>query len=267
MPYSSSDLKILAISTGRIYWTSVVDAFHGLKINWWVPLFHISYVIVFILAAIVLSPFGIVGGFIMGLVLAALLASYLSTVESGVQKENFLLREAWRDMGQLFSPVISVLFSLYILGIVVQMALPKPEQRWLVAALNAVLMVMFSPAPEVIYMRRSHAVDIFSQCLEFIKENLLEWYFLWVVFFALLALYSPVLVQAVILGVLGTPPLRFFTTLLILGQDLLQNPMANGLVGLVICYVTYFVFLFRGNLYQQLSQSSRRKRIYQARMY
>ncbi len=266
MAQVSSDSVILFRSTLRMYRTSFENALRGLRLNWWLPLGHILLFGAFIFFSnIFVGIFGgLVASFVLGLVGCLVLSLYLASVESAVDRETVSREALWHRGVQLFSPVLSALFILFILSFLANMAFRSPETKWLHATLNLVIAVFFNPLPEILYQREGHGTQSLGECLEFVKENFIEW-------FVPVILIGLPLILIDITGFAGyiiTNPISIEGVFSIFS-------MAIGALGnffsftggylVLLCltsFAVYFFFLFRGNLFKQLHGSSRRKRIY-----
>lgn len=266
---SASELTLLVRATARLYRTAAQDALKGVRLNWWAALLPVVYLVTLsVLSPLVLGIVGrFVGGFVLGLLSAFLVAHFFAVVGASVMGERVGVRESVERAGHLFSPVIGVLFALFVLNLVAGFALR--ENQALRAVLNVVLVILFNPIGEVVALQRGvsggfFSEGLFSESINFMKENAAEWSVAFVVIFLPLILTSPgdflsLFVSAnplqLVPGFIGLF-LTTFSALTPLGM-ILGAPLA--------LLVVLFVLVFRGALYRGLSESSRRKRIYQER--
>ncbi|MCB0325375.1 MAG: hypothetical protein KDD69_17450 [Bdellovibrionales bacterium] len=260
-----SDTVILVQSTLKLYRDAITEAAAGVLLNWRLLGLHFCYLLLFAVLAPIAGMFGgLAGGFLVGMVLALVLGNYLATVSAAVQKERLQYREAFERGMELFSPLISVLFALFLLNLLLGFVLKGPESMWIRASINLFITVLFNPIPEVIYHRGGLMGELFAESLEFVKENFIEWFLPALLFVLPLLLLSSEAVLPTVLFVLTTNPLYLIERLLMHfsspGLLLLEAP----LVALVLA-ILYFLMTVRGVLYGKLATSSRRKRIYQAR--
>ncbi len=258
-------VKTLILVTLKIYIAALGEAWRGLILNWRCLLLHLLFLIAFWLLAPVAMLFGgMAGGFILGLILALLFAAYLSTVAAAVQREKVDFGEAWGRAVELFSPVINVLFILFILNLVAGMALNTPDKLWLRQSLNLLVTVLFNPLPEIIYSSRGSGTAAFAESFEFIKENFIEWFIPFLVLLSPLLLQDPAGFKSVLIFVMTTSPINilqiFFLTF--------SGPafFSFGIGMLLILPALYFIFIFRGVLYKELAGTTRRSRIYRSKM-
>ena len=262
---------LLVKATLKMYRGALADAWRGSVINWRAVLIHVAGIVavsLFIPLASLLGP--LLGGFALGILLALFLSVYFFTVAAGVERERIDFGEVRSHGFQLFSPLISVLFFLYIINFLADRMLGSPDMAWVRMCINLFVTVLFNPLPEVIYNRGGIATEMFAVSLEFIKENFVEWLLPALLFVLLIALAT----QSSFLGLLvllaTNDPLHLIEESLfsLAGMRLffwLTNPLSVVYVVLFL-YGLYFVCVFRGALYKRLSGSTRRKRIYQERM-
>ncbi len=260
-----SDFRLLAMATLKIYQRAASRACAGCLLNWRMLFVHLGGLALFAVlggAAQLMGP--IAGGFAAGLLLAVLLGAYFFTVSGAVLLEKLEFIEIKSRGFSLFAPVLSVLFSFFLLSIAVNLVFAQGGSAWIAAVFNLLIAVFFNPLPEIIYLHPSRALDMFSESIEFIMENFIEWYLPFVLLLLPVALFRPEALLAVGIAAATTNPFRFLEKFILLFGDfsLLLHSAGVIMVLLVCCY---FVFAFRGALYRELSASTRRKRIYQER--
>lgn len=262
--YSLSDLNLLLRATLRIYRESLVEALRGCLLNWKMVFVHFLYLVLCSVVMRIALAFGpVAGGFVLGFFLAAVLANYLFTVSSGVRREKVFFGEVWSQGFELFSPTLSVLFCLFILTFVVDRVLSQAD-LWLVAVFHLLVAVLFNPIPEIIYTRPGRVFDMLGESFEFIRENFIEWFLPALILGLPLVLVDPDLAALLGLQFITTNPLHMIEYfLMVFYHPVMLLTVAPLVLAFVFCM--YFVFIFRGHLYQRLSTSTRRKRIYQER--
>lgn len=218
-------------------------------------------------AMVLLSPFGIAGGIVIGLVHAALAGWYLALLDIAVvQKRRVLPSDLPQQLGVYTSEVISVLFVFWIASLLL-MSAPT--------ALGAAVMfgasIAFNPAPEMIYQERSQGTGLLVEAASFISHNWPEWLGLHVLLVGLIvAALSPFADPTMALGasvafaqVFGPwfDFVGFGPVMMMFGGD-----PAGFAVGLVFAAIAHVGLLFRGHLYARLRGSSRRARAWRARL-
>ncbi len=262
---TGAEFKFLLLATAKIYRTSLVGAFLAVLANWRVLFAHLGCLLIIWPLTVIASFFGsLIGGLLMGFALALVLSQYFFTVSGAVSKDRLRLGEVWRGSFVLFSPIISVLFFLFLLNLASEFFFQGDSRFWLKAVSNLLVAVLLNAVPEIIYFKPSGVMEMMSEAFEFIQENFVEWFFPFAVLLLPPLILAPKALSPLVIGVLITNPFdlmqRFFVTF--------GNPwliLGSGVQIIIVLFVAYFLFVFRGLLFQQLSSSSRRKRIYQQR--
>ncbi len=259
MSARESDFTLLLQATVKIYRVSFLEALRGLRHSWWACLFPLLYLPVLMVSALVFPAVlgGLLGGLVLGLITTLLLSHYLGLVGLCVRLEKTSLRQSWETAKDLFFPLMGLLFSFFILNMVADAALGRPDQRWLRSSLNLVVFILFNPLPEVLYLRRSPlTVETFGESLEFVKQNFVEW------FLPMAVLVIPVIISNPV-GLLLA--LGYADPLQIGFSAALLSATSSLLLSIVLLPVIFLLMAFRGALFLKLAGSTRRKRIYQQR--
>ena len=164
------------------------------------------------------------------------------------------------SVGPYLWEVISVLFLFWIASLVLNML----HLGSLTVILVVVAFLIFNPIPEVLYQSRARSVDALTRSISFIKENWPEW-------------FVPQLLMILLMAPLlhGGPMLLFtmfgpFFGFLDVGRLLAQAffggvASTNTLIWTATAVVlVHTMMLFRGFLYAELSQGSRRTRAWKS---
>jgi hypothetical protein len=191
-------------------------------------------------AALALAPLlGIVGGFLVSLVWAGCVGSFLYLVEMMVRTSRVTLDDFRRSAGAYLWDVVGVTFVLWIaLRLLTPMLATIPQGPVLLFALNLVILVFFNAVPELIYLGRCSSLELLGQSYVFIGDNWIEW------FPVTMALGGVVLLVAA----LPMPPALEWLKL--------------AVVALLVAYT----MVVRGLLFLELQGSSRRARAFRHRM-
>ncbi|MDR2337870.1 MAG: hypothetical protein LBE20_04385 [Deltaproteobacteria bacterium] len=252
------NIIILIKSTLVLYWEVLQDTGKGFLKNWWCGVLPIFYVLVVwgVGSLVVLILPGIIGGLILGLLWALLIANYFVFLAASVEKEKILFSEIIPETLALFSPVLSVLFILYVISLVQSLFLVGAENsfnNFLALAVSLILVMLFNALPEIVYQQRGIGFYSFDKSFQFIKENFVEWFAPQIFIFFLVYGKS------------------FFSAMNLI--ELAQiNPLFSGKLfigssGWIVLdlFLMHCFMIFRGILFKQLLTSSRRKRIYNYR--
>lgn len=226
--------------------------FGNIKNNWQVIFVGLAYAllaitIIFLMNFILAGPIGIFGGIIMVIVESALISSYLYVLSNVITYNRFRWKDIKYGITQYIWKVYGVIFVFYIAGLLLNLAarILGPIFYTFYWILPIVVFIVFNPLPEVIYTKERDPLETLAYCLEFMKENWLNWLIPNLVFF-----FLSYLTLSGLFAIIGTTWLKLSITTMFLS---LLGFIASGVVISV-------AMLYRGNLFQMLSTSSRRKR-------
>jgi len=207
--------------------------------NWPVLGSLFIYAAVMSAATVLAAALGIVGGFLLSLVWAACVGSFLSLVEMIVRSGRVTLDDFRRSAGVYLWDVVGVTFVIWIAFQLLTPALATiPQGRMLLLGLTLIVLVFFNAVPELIYLGRCSSLELLGESYAFIGENWIEWFPLTVVLGALV----------LALDALPVAPL-------------LEWPKLAAVALLV-----YYTMVVRGLLFLELHGSTRRSRAFRHRM-
>ena len=258
---AKSDGEILVRATAQLYLKCLREACQGMRKNWYWSFLPVLYLLGNLIIMAIL-PGGIIAGFILGLYQTFCWSNYLALVACAVKGEKVKgWRYLQRETMEIFLSLINVLFLLFVLSLVQRaLAINAPL---VVLAINLIIIVCFNPILEVCYQRAGGSVEIFSQALNFVKENTIEW------FLPMFLLAIPLIWDrgaTLLFQMVSGDPLQssiIFVTELAMYVAAHRVP---SLISFAIFLILLFTFMvFRGLLFKRLSESTRRKRIYQYR--
>lgn len=206
--------------------------------NWPVAGTTFAYSLALAAAAIIAPSFGIVGGFLMSLVWAACVSSFLSMVEMMLRTGVVSWADFRRSFGVYLWDVVGVTFIVWLVFAVATPALRTiPQGPGIILGMNLVIVVLFNAVPELIYLGHHSALELLTESYRFIADNWIEW------FPAVIAMGVPVLLLAQV----ELPGVLAFATAAALGLWV------------------YFMMVARGLLFLELHGSSRRARAFRHR--
>jgi hypothetical protein len=190
--------------------------------------------------AMALAPaLGLLGGFLVSLVWAACVGSFLYLVEMMVRTSRVTLDDFRRSAGAYLWDVVGVTFVVWLAFRLVTPALATiPQGPMLLVGLNLVILVFFNAVPELIYLGRCSSLELLGQSYTFIGENWIEWFPL------------TVTLGALVLGVAALP----------------VAPMLGWLKLALVALLVSYTMVVRGLLFLELHGSSRRSRAFRQRM-
>jgi hypothetical protein len=267
-------MPALLRATIRLYREVLTATARSFIRSWVLILALVLYAGVMVLAAGLVSPLGLLGGFVMGAVNALLIGATLRLVEDAVLGERRLsFRDVYAMLGAYFWDVIGVGFMLWVPVMVLEKGVEtNPNGAFLISAVFLLAFILLNPAPEVIYqVRHDSPLDVLRESYDFVLENWIEWFLPWAAVIAPFGLSFFFGLS----GRLGRGAGLDFFQILVLPFTLL-NAWATYLlssVGLPPGSGTVFVLLltpilgvamllFRGHLFAALRRTSRRQRLF-----
>jgi len=255
------DWGTLITATLHLYQQAAKEAWEKGSRAWPVGLLPFVYGPVFFLTAIFVAPLGLIGGFILGLVLALCVSSYLYFI-AGVVNGNHMglqdLAESWRPC---FWSVITILFFLSIVRYALELLVPLGAAGGyeLRTVINLALMILLNPIPEVIYQGRSSGLNILQESFDFLRSSGVEWFlpFVALAVFAIFFFPLPILMMPLQIGRLTFPTLG--------GGGLFPGSPISLLWAVLSAFILFALMVFRGLLFRALASSTRRQRVYRSR--
>jgi hypothetical protein len=233
---------------------------------WPVALSLFVYGAIIVAAALLVSPLGMIGGFLMSFVVAACLSSYLELISQAVVGSKIHLR--WADLKHSFGArlwdVVSVMFAFWIIGMVTGPALMSPNGQAVGAILAIAMGFFFNAVPELLYQGSSRSFALLLDSGRFMLAHPVIW-LLPSLLFAAVALFlsgqlfvgEPALLL-VTFGQIFSSPGR--AVMLLLSFPRWAIP--------IVVVAFHYLMVFRGILFAELSSGSgnARLRAFQAQM-
>lgn len=197
-------------------------------------------------AVFLAAQLGLLGGFLLGLVFAALGSCYLYFLGELVGNAKVKVAEVRKSIGAYFWSVVNVLFVYWVASLVLGVVLNhSPQTQRANLALQLVALVLLNAVPEVIYQRHTYGgLATIQRAIEFLQANWLEW---------------------------GVPNVLLLGGLwLVLTQGLPGLVWQLGAIGTVVASILFgglchLVMVFRGYLFGELDGSSHRQRMFRYR--
>jgi hypothetical protein len=234
---------------------------------WPVALSFFVYAAILLGAAAALSPFGMIGGLVLGLVVAACWSSYLELASQAVAGSK--IRPSWsefrRTFGARFWDVVSVMFAFWIISLLLGPALRGPNGERVAAVFGLAVAFFFNAVPELLYQGHSRSFALLIDSGRFMVANPVVWLLPNLVFASLLLLPT------------GRLAVEHPAELLLVFGSTFSSPL--GLAGMIaawpmwswplILFGLHYAMVFRGILFQKLSSGSdnnARLRAFRAKM-
>jgi hypothetical protein len=220
----------------RLYRECLQRTFAGLRKSPWTLALPVFYMIASAVAAMLLAPLGMVGGFLMTIVATMCMASSLYFIGQTVLGSPSRIDELPRSFG-FFWPVMSFGFVLWISMEILRYALAaNPKRDIIFLGVAIVSGVLLNVVPEVIYQKdQVNGLSIIGESAGFVQKHWIEWFIPTGILAALVVALSWGLLLVL------PPSLAGFGAILL-------GPVA-GVLGWVVA-------VFRGNLFHALDTTS-----------
>lgn len=223
----------------RLYARAFVDALSAIARSPWTLLLPMALIIALYFAAMLVSPLGFAGGFIMAFVQAGLSSAYSYFLAMLVTGNVARVNEVQKSLGAYFWNWINFSFVLFLIDLGLDIATKSnPQGRPLLMIVPLMEAIALNAAPETIYLKGSgNGIDTIQRSFRFLQENWIEW-------FVPNGLLLAGLWYAWEQGWLFRLP---------------GGVLGLGIIGGVLLHV---VMVFRGFLFQQLDGSTHRQRMF-----
>ncbi len=195
------------MDTLRLYWDCLRRAVKGARKSPWTLALPMAYLALSIVAGILVSPLGIVGSFLLGILADLCASSFLYFVAQTVAGSPSRPSELKQSFVAYFWPVVSFGFVLWLAVRILGYALAaNPNGGVIQLGIWAVAAVLLNAVPEVIYQKGDvGGVAIIAASARFIQEHWIEWFIPNLVLAA--AVYGLVVALALVpFGVYLVPP-------------------------------------------------------------
>jgi hypothetical protein len=230
-------------------------------LGWPVAFSFVAYGALLLVSAKVFGGIPVVGGMLIGLVLAACISSYVTLLENTVLGRKSKWADLKAGFGARFWDVVSVMFAFWVIGLASSMIENSagPRSEAVQAILGLAMAVFFNVVPEQLYLGDSRSFGLLMDSARFISKHWTSW-FLPNVLFAAIALAPS---GALWVTRPGDLVLLFKDVFSITGPLMLFKALPIWLIPLSLLWL-HFVMVYRGLLYKELSHSNPRLRAFQA---
>ena len=226
---------------------------------WPVAFSLVIYGVVILVVGQLVSPLGLVGGIILGLVSAACLSSYVHLLSKAIQGSRLFFRDLIEGVSGRFWDVISVMFAFWIISFGVQIVTRSLGRNGeAVAAMIALAMAFFFNAvPELLYLGRSRSFSLLAESGRFVVRNPVAWFLPNLVLATLLLLPS---------GRLAVHDPR--ELLLVFSHIFTPSGVATALLSVpywmivILLLLLHLAMVFRGLLFVELESGNPRLRAF-----
>lgn len=190
---------------------------------------------------------GFIGGFIMPLIYAMLMSVLYDLLSNLIYYDKLSFNNLQRSVKNYFGSIYSVYFILILVGYF----LPAINNVTLQIIIWLIIYVVFNPMSETIYIKDQSYTSAYAYCVDFMKENFLQWIIPLIISFAGMYLFGG---------------LQF-----IADNAVLNIPLGVEFAGFDSSYILKFIvfeliagiyIIYRACLFKILSTSTMRKRLY-----
>jgi hypothetical protein len=249
-----------------LYRQVTVEAGRRAVAAWPAALAFPVYAIILFAAAIAFGPLGIIGGLLIGLVIAACWSSYLELVSQAVAGTKIRLR--WDDFKRTFlarfGTVISVMFAFWIISYLTTPLTKGPSGPAVAGVLGFAMAFFFNAVPELLYQGQSRSFSLLLESGRFMFRFPVVW-LLPNVLFAAVGLWAAGLLQQISHPAEG---------LILFGRMFSSGGLLEIFAGIprwslpLALVALHYVMIFRGILFRELVSGggNTRLRAFQAKM-
>ena len=162
----------------RLYARAFVDALSAIARSPWTLLLPMALIIALYFAAMLVSPLGFAGGFIMAFVQAGLSSAYSYFLAMLVTGNVARVNEVQKSLGAYFWNWINFSFVLFLIDLGLDIATKSnPQGRPLLMIVPLMEAIALNAAPETIYLKGSgNGIDTIQRSFRFLQENWIEWF-------------------------------------------------------------------------------------------
>lgn len=201
-----------------------------------------------ILGASVLGP---LASLVIYLIMAAVISDYLYIINQVIHNRSFDLEDFKTGFKMYLRKVYAFLFLIWVIqmgiDLILAPILPIFREPFMTSAINLFMMIVFNAIPETIYQKYYSEGDTVVYATQFIKENAIEW-------------FAP---NIIVIGLLYFVDSQFAVLLAKLNFSIIGTiisiVLTSGIVG--------FAMIYRGYLFELLTTTTRRKRLFMNNMY
>jgi len=202
-----------------------IETYKKIPILFIVPIIY--FFIYYVIALVSVINFGILSGIITAIINSVIIASYLYVLHNVIYYKKFKLSFIYEGISVFF---LKTLIFIVIFNLIFQIILSLNFEMLFGIYTLFILIIVFNPMPEIIYISEYNEREIFYYNFRFLKNNWIQWYLV-----NLLLLFSIAIVFRIVSGI------PYFGTMFIM-------------------LYSSVIMVFRGFLFRKLHGSSFAKR-------
>ncbi|GAB6087026.1 hypothetical protein [Alkaliphilus crotonatoxidans] len=228
----------------------------SLKKNWMIIFTGFFYMTATLLLYSIIPLFGLLAGIVMIIATSALISNYLYLLNCIIRRDRITIQDFKDGFTIYLRKVWGILFVSYVANLAYSL-LAMPFLSRLIGSFAAqwaftfLILVFFNPLPEVVYQKYYQPWDSITYTFENVRENWLEW-------------FLPNIILLGVLYLLTGQQLTGIFNYYILPTRGLFSPL--GIILYLLGQLWFaFMMIYRGYLFDLLSTSNRRKRLFMRR--
>lgn len=225
--------------------------------NWEVLLMGVVYAVMSLVAGMLVSSLlrglGIIAGIIYALVESAIISSYLFVLHNVILYNRFRWKDIQHGLTYFIRKVYGVLFIFYLASLILNF-LSGILGTFVVLVtflLGIAALVLFNPLPEALYIKEMDSLQSVMYCIDFLKENWLNW----------------LVPNGIVIAALYMTTGRIMSSGLNPFRQITVGFGTGTLVSMVVGSIILSLFMvYRGHLFKLLSTSTLRKRMFMRKL-
>lgn len=227
--------------------------------NWPIVFTGLVYMTLNIIAIIVINTLfrgvlSLLAGILFAIISSSLISNYLYLL-SNIMTTNRITFQNFKDgFTQYIWKIYGIFFMIWLASYLLSAisGLLGGQLNYLITIFRLLALVLLNPLPETIYQKYYNPQESIVYAFGFIKENWLNWFLPNIVFSVVLYLLT------------GTIFTNLFTIYIDFSADITLKGIGRYIIGQSIFS---FMMIYRGYLFQLLSTSTRRKRMFMKNLY
>lgn len=219
--------------------------------NYLLFILGIVYMAILFCGTFAASIFGPLASLVIYVIMAAVISDYLYIINQVIHNRSFDLEDFKMGFKVYLRKVYAFLFLIWVIqlgiSLIIAPILPIMREPFMMTSVNWFMLILFNAIPETIYQKHYSEGDTVVYAAQFIKENALEWFAPNIIVIGLLYLINSqltLLLAKLNFSIVGT---------------IISIILTSGIAG--------FAMIYRGYLFELLTTTTRRKRLFMNNMY
>lgn len=195
--------------------------------------------------------FGPLASLVIYVIMAAVISDYLYIINQVIHNRSFDIGDFKAGFMVYLRKVYAFLFLIWVIqlgiSLIIAPILPIMREPFMTNSVSLFLIILFNAVPETIYQKHYSEGDTVIFATQFVKENALEWFAPNIIGIGLLYFINSqfsVLLAKLNFSIIGT---------------IISLVLTSGIAG--------FAMIYRGYLFELLTTTTRRKRLFMNNMY